>query len=327
MKKQSIVFFCLFLTILSLNACKKKANIKPEFPQHEITVICPWGEGGGTNAILRELCKTAEKYLGTRIIVENRIGGAGALGHAAIKDANPDGYTLGMITFELNSLSAQELINFTYEDYDPLIRVNADAATLTVSSNAPYNTIQEFVDYCKLHPNEVSIGNSAQYSVWHIGAELFAQATDIKVNHIPFEGAVGAVMALEAGQIEAVSVSLAEVKKQLDAGKVKVLGVMDSQRPQLYPNIPTFKEQGFDIEYSTWRGLALPKKVKPAIKDILVKAFTAAEKDPEFIEKAQALNLTLAYQNSSDFAVFLKSNYDDIVKTIKAIMPLKAVQN
>lgn len=319
MKKISVVVFCIALGLVVLGSCKKNNTQKTDFPEHGITVICPWGEGGGTDAVLRALCKTAEKYLGTTITVENKTGGAGAIGHAAIKDARPDGYTLGMITFELNSLPPQKLINFTYADYDPIIRVNADAATLTVNADAPYNTVQEFVDYCKAHPGEVSIGNSAPGSVWHIGAGLLADATGIIVNHIPFEGAPGAVSAVASGQIEAVTVSLPEVKSELDAGNVKVLGIMTSERPESYPDIKTFTEQGFDIEYATWRGLALPKHVNPAIKAILVDAFTQAATDPEFLEECIRLNLSPAYQNPVDFTVFLKHNYNDVAKTMKSI--------
>jgi len=292
---------------------------KVDYPKKAITMICPWGAGGGTDAVLRALCGTAEKYLGQTITVENKTGGAGAIGHAAIKNAKPDGYTVGMVTFELNSLPQQGLIDFTYADYDPLIRVNADAATLTVKADAPYNSVKEFVDYCKAHPGEVSIGNSAPGSVWHIGAGLLANATGIQVKHIPFEGAAGAVTALAGGHIQAVTVSLAEVKSQLDAGNLKCLGIMDEKRPEAYPNIKTFKEQGFNITYYTWRGLALPKGVDPQIKQILVDAFTKAEQDPDFVAKAKSLNLNLAYLNPTDFAAFLKSNFEDVTKTMVAL--------
>ena len=290
-----------------------------KYPTKGITVICPWGAGGGTDAVLRGICKAAEKELGKTITVENKTGGSGAIGHAAIKNAKKDGYTLGMITFELNSLPQQGLIDFTYADYDPLIRVNADAATLTVKADAPYNSVKEFVDYCKKNPGKVSIGNSAPGSVWHIGAGLLADKTGIVVKHVPFEGAAGAVTALAGGHIQAVSVSLAEVKSQLDAGNVKVIGIMDEKRPASYPNIKTFKEQGYDITYYTWRGLALPKGVDPAIKKILVDAFTKAEKDPEFVKMAGNMNLNLAYLNSEDFAKFLKTNYEDVTKTMKSL--------
>ncbi len=290
-----------------------------DFPKKNITMICPWAAGGGTDAVLRALCGAAEKYLGVGITVENKTGGAGAIGHAAIKNAKPDGYTVGMVTFELNSLPQQGLIDFTYADFDPLIRVNSDAAALTVKADAPYNTVQEFIDYCKANPGKVSIGNSAPGSVWHIGAGLLADSAGIDVKHVAFEGAASAVTALAGGHIQAVTVSIAEVKSQLDAGNLKCLGVMDENRPASYPDIKTFKEQGFDINYGTWRGLALPKGVDPEIKQILVDAFTKACQDKQFTDAAANLNLNVAYLDSDDFAAFLKSNFEDVTKTMKAL--------
>jgi tripartite-type tricarboxylate transporter receptor subunit TctC len=296
MKKLPAVLFGAVMVSTALFA-GGQGDSGVKYPVKNITMICPWTAGGGTDAILRAVSAAAEKQLGVTITVENRTGGGGAIGHAAIKNARPDGYTMGMITFELNSLPQQGLIDFTYKDYDPLIRVNADSSALTVRANAPYNTVREFVDYAKAHPGEISIGNSAPGSVWHIGAGLLANETGIQVKHIPFEGAAPAVTALAGGHIQAVSVSLAEVMGQLDAGNVKVLGIMDAKRNDLYPNIPTFIDQGYHITYATWRGIALPKGVDPAIKKILEDAFTAAMQDPAFITQAKNLNLGLAYHN------------------------------
>ncbi|MDR2509355.1 MAG: tripartite tricarboxylate transporter substrate binding protein [Spirochaetaceae bacterium] len=317
MMKRFFVLCAAFCCVSLVLGCKKGGDGKTDYPRRNITMICPWAAGGGTDSILRALSAAAEKELGVTITVENKTGGAGAIGHAAIKNAKPDGYTVGMITFELNSLPPQGLIDFTYADYDPLIRVNSDAATLTVKGDAPYNSIKEFVEYCKQNPGAVSIGNSAPGSVWHIGAGLLANETGIDVKHIAFEGGAAAVTALAGGHIQAVTVSLAEVKSQLDAGNVKCLGVMDTKRSELYPNIPTFIEEGYNIVYSTWRGLALPKGVKPEIKAVLVDAFSKAMENPDFIEKARNMNLALAYLPPGEFAVFLKDNYESVERTLR----------
>lgn len=300
-------------------AAPKLSKEAKKYPEKAITMICPWGAGGGTDAVLRAVCQTAEGYLKKPITVENKTGGAGSIGFSAIKNARNDGYTVGMITFELNSNPWQGLQDFTYEAYDPLVCVNTDAATITVNANAPYNTLAEFVEYCKKNPGKVSIGNSAPGSVWHIAAGLFAEKAGINVKHVPFEGAAGAVTACAGGHIEAVAVSLAEVKSQLDAGNVKVLGIMDSKRPKAYPNIKTLKEQGYDVEFGTWRGLGLPKGVDVGIKAKLVQAFTKAIQDPKFQQAAERLNLTVTYMDTPTFAKFLKQNYEDVGSTMKKL--------
>jgi tripartite-type tricarboxylate transporter receptor subunit TctC len=295
------------------------------YPTQGIKVICPWAAGGGTDACLRAVCLAAEKVLGQTLTVENLTGGGGAIGHVGTMTAKPDGYTIGMITFELSTYLPQGTAEISYVDYEPLCRINTDAAALTVNTAwAEENGITDvatFVEYCKANPGTVNIGNSAPASVWHIGAGLLAEKTGIDVKHVPFEGAAGAVTALAGRHIEAVSVSLGEVRSQVEAGNLKVLGVMDSVRAEadLFKDVPTFTEQGFDIEYATWRGLALPKGMDPAVKATLEDAFAKAVVDPDFVEYMKNASLTISYQNAEDFTAFLAQNATDVADTMKAL--------
>ena len=289
------------------------------FPEKPVTVICPWAPGGGTDVLLRALSKEAEKFLGQSITVVNQTGGAGAIGHNAIRAARPDGYTVGMITFELNSLPPQGLVPFTWKNFDPMMRINSDPAALTVRKDAPYNTVRGFLDYAKAHPDEITIGNSAPGSVWHIAAGLVAEKTGIKVKHVPFDGAAPAVTSLVGGHLTAVAVSVAEVRGQVQAGNLKILGVMSSQRDKIFPDVPTFREQNVDVEFYTWRGLGLPKGVPPAIKAKLTDAFKKAMDTPAFKELAAKASLNLAYQDSADFSKFLDQNYKDVEAVMKSI--------
>ena len=295
------------------------ASALAAYPDKPVTVICPWTAGGGTDVLLRALSKEAEKYLGQTINVVNQTGGAGAIGHNAIRAARPDGYTIGMITFELNSLPPQGLVPFTWKDFDPLMRINTDPAALTVRKDAPYNTVRGFVDYAKAHPDEITIGNSAPGSVWNIAAGLVAEKTGIKVKHVPFDGAQPAVTALVGGHIKAVAVSVAEVRGQVQAGNLKILGVMSSERDKIFPDVPTFKEQGVDVEFYTWRGLALPKGVPANIKAKISDAYKKAFDSKEFQEFAAKASLNLAYLNAADFTKFLSQNYTDVDAVMKSL--------
>ena len=124
-----------------------------EYPSKGISVICPWGAGGGTDAVLRAFCEAMGKDLGVTLTVDNRTGGGGIIGHQAIADAEADGYTIGMITFELSTYKHLGTSELTYEDYEPLCRVNTDAAAITVGAKwAASNNITDlagFIDYCK----------------------------------------------------------------------------------------------------------------------------------------------------------------------------------
>jgi len=123
-----------------------------------------------------------------------------------------------------------------------------DPAALTVKKDAPYNTVEEFIAYAKDHPGEISIGNSGPGSVWHIAAGLLAEKADIEVKYVPYDGAAPAITALVGDHIQAVSVSPAEVQGQVEAGDLKILGVMNSERVPAFPDVPTFEELGYDIK-------------------------------------------------------------------------------
>ena len=309
----------MLVGIVAMAASVFAAPAMAAFPDKPITVICPWAPGGGTDVLLRALSKEAEKFLGQSITVVNQTGGAGAIGHNAIRAARPDGYTVGMITFELNSLPPQGLVPFTWKNFDPMMRINSNPAALTVRKDAPYNTVRGFLDYAKAHPDEITIGNSAPGSVWHIAAGLVADKTGIKVKHVPFDGAAPAVTSLVGGHITAVAVSVAEVRGQVQAGNLKILGVMSADRDKIFPDVPTFKEQGVNVEFYTWRGLGLPKGVPPAIKAKLTDAFKKAMEAPAFKELAAKASLNLAYQDSAEFTKFLDQNYKDVEAVMKSI--------
>lgn len=289
------------------------------FPDKPVNVICPWTAGGGTDVLLRALSKEAEKFLGQTINVVNQTGGAGAIGHNAIRAARPDGYTIGMITFELNSLPPQGLVPFTWKDFDPVMLINTDAAALTVRADAPYSTVRGFMDHARANPGEITIGNSAPGSVWHIAAGLAAEKTGVNVKHVPFNGAQPAVTALVGGHIKAVAVSVAEVRSQVQAGNLKILGVMAAERDKIFPNVPTFKEQGVDVQFATWRGLAFPKGVPAANRAKVADAYKKAFETKEFKDFAANAALTLNYQDGAEFTKFLDQNYKDVAAVMKGL--------
>ncbi|MEW6623394.1 MAG: tripartite tricarboxylate transporter substrate-binding protein [Bacillota bacterium] len=320
--KRLIVIFLVCLMVLSLAGCGQKQEApkeeakKVEFPTKAITMIVPWAAGGGTDAVARGLGKNAEQFLGQTVTVNNITGGGGAVGHGAGLNAKNDGYTVTMITFELLSLPPQGLTPFTYKDYDLLMRVNMDPAALTVKKDAPYQTVEEFINYAKEHPGQINVGNSGPGSVWHIAAGLLEEKAGIKLTHVPFNGAAPAVTDLVGGHIQAVSVSPAEVQGQVQAGELKILAVMSPERNPNFPDVPTFKELGYDITFGTWRGLAVPKDTDSEVKNILAEAFKKAYDTPDFQDFAKKAGLGLAYANANDFEKFL----DESAVNVEAVM-------
>ncbi|MBQ2949344.1 MAG: tripartite tricarboxylate transporter substrate binding protein [Clostridia bacterium] len=294
-----------------------------EYPTKGISVICPWGAGGGTDACLRAFCEALGEQLGVTLTVDNLTGASGVIGHEAIADADTDGYTMGMITFELSAYKAQEMSDYTYENYDPLCRVNTDAAAITVNTEwANANGITDmatFVEYAKAHPGEIMLGGSSSGSVWHIAGGYLMNATGIEIKMITYaNGAADAVKAAAQGEIQGVTVSLAEARSFIGNG-LTVLGVMDTARNSAFPDAPTCQEQGFDIVYATQRGMALPLGVDDEIRAKLQAACAAAIEDPEFIEFMNNNGQTIAYQTAEEYTEYLAQSALDVPEAMKAV--------
>lgn len=303
----ALVLVCSMATIASA----------AEYPAKGISVICPWAAGGGTDAVLRAFCEAMGKDLGVTLTVDNRTGGGGIIGHQAIADADTDGYTIGMITFEISTYTHLGTSQLTYRDYEPLCRVNTDAAAITVNAEwAKANNITDmatFVDYCKANPGAVQMGGSSNASVWHIAGGYLMDAADIEIQMITYqEGAATAVQNAASGFIQGVTVSLGEARNFIESGHLICLGVMDTQRNSLFPDVPTCQEQGFDVVYATQRGLALPKGVDPAIKERLTKACEAAIADENFVTFMNNGGYTIAYQNGEEYTAFLEKSQTDV---------------
>ena len=318
MKKLVYLALALMLAV-SMVAAASAA----EYPSKGISVICPWGAGGGTDSCLRAFCEALTKQLGVTLTVDNLTGASGVIGHEAIADADPDGYTIGMITFELAAYKAQEMSDYTYENYDPLCRVNTDAAAITVNTDwAAANGIADlaaFVDYCKAHPGEVRMGGSSSGSVWHIAGGYLMNATGIDIKMITYaNGAADAVKAAAQGEIQGVTVSLAEARAFIGNG-LTVLGVMDTGRNPAFPDAPTCQEQGFDVVYATQRGMALPLGVDDEIRAKLQAACAAAVEDPDFIEFMANNGQTISYMTAEEYGAYLAQAAEDVPKAMEAV--------
>ena len=295
-----------------------------DYPDKGITVICPWGAGGGTDNCLRAFCAAMEKQLGVTLTVDNLTGASGVIGHEAIADADPDGYTIGMITWEIVSYAPQDMSEYTYENYIPLCRVNTDASAVTVNTAwAQENGIEDldgFIAYCKEHPGEVTMGGSSSGSVWHVGGGYLMNAAGIDFKMITYsDGAASASKAAAQGEITGVTVSAAETRSFVESGDLTMLAIMDTERNPVFPDVPTFEELGYDVVWSTWRGMAVPVGTDEAIVEALEAACAAAIEDPDFVEAMAALGQKIDYLNGEEFTEFLAAQTADVPAAMVAV--------
>ena len=164
------------------------------------------------------------------------------------------------------------------------------------------------------------MGGSSNASVWHIAGGYLMNAADIELQMVTYqEGAATAVQNAASGFIQGVTVSLGEARNFIESGHLICLGVMDDQRNSLFPDVPTCKEQGYDIAYATQRGMAVPKGIDPAIKDRLQAACAAAIEDPDFVTFMNNGGYTIAYQNAEEYTAFLAQSLTDVGEAMESM--------
>lgn len=262
------------------------------YPNRNIELLVPWQAGGGADVVARAFSVAAQKHLPQTIVVINKPGASGALGMAEVWKAKPDGYKLLLASSELTFLNHLGLAKFSHEDFAPIARLNADPATVAVRADAPFATLEEFLDAARKPGSNIRVGNAGHGSTWHMAAVALADKTHAAFNHIPYAGGAPAILALLGGHIDAVTVSTAEVSSHVTTGKLKVLAVMADRRVKGFETVPTLKERGIDVSLGIWRGLAAPKNTPPEVLKILRAAVAKTVKEPVLLEALEKLNFS-----------------------------------
>ncbi|MDM0028353.1 tripartite tricarboxylate transporter substrate binding protein [Variovorax sp. J31P216] len=284
------------------------AGAQGTFPAKPVELVVPYAAGGGTDALARSFADASRKHMDQPMIIVNKPGASGGIGMNDVINAKPDGYRLAIIATDVLTVPLLGIAKLSYRDLQPIAQLNYDPAAITVRADSPLNSLQDFVKAAKASPGSVQVGNSGTGAIWHLAAAALEDKTAVKFNHVPFQGASPAVLALLGGHIDAVAVSPAEVAPHVRAGKVKILAVMADQRVKGYEQVPTAKESGVDLSIGTWRALAAPKNTPPEVMTKLraIAQQTAAE--ASFKEATAKLDLGYAYLDAEAFSANLSSD-------------------
>jgi tripartite-type tricarboxylate transporter receptor subunit TctC len=298
------------------------ASAQSNYPTRPITFVVPWGAGGGTDTTARYFAAQLEKELGQPVNVVNRTGGGGVVGHSAIAQAAPDGYTIGMLTVEISMMHWQGLTDLTPASYTPLALVNADPAGFTVKADSPFKSVKEVLDFARANPGKLKASGTAQGGIWHLalaGLLNDAKIPQTAIPWVPSNGAAPAMQDLVAGGVDIVTCSLPEARPLIDAGKAKPLAVMDTKQTPLYPKVPTMKEaSGSAWTVSAWRGIGAPKGLPKDVETKLVTAIKKIWDSKEFKDFAESKGYGTAWAAQADFAAFMAKGDADMGVVMKA---------
>lgn len=294
--------------VLCLAALAPAAHAQ-NYPSRPITLIVPWGAGGGTDAVARMLGALMEKELGQPVNVVNRTGGSGVVGHQAFATAAPDGYTIGLMTAEITMMHHQGLTKIDGSSFTPLGLVNVDPAAIQVKADSPYRTLPDLLEAIRKNPGKLKASGTARGGSWHVYLYGMLDAFKIEprnVTWVPSISNADGLQELAAGGVDIVCGSHPEGRALIEAGKVRSLAIMDDQPSDLFPKVPTLKgAAGATWNAGVWRGMGAPKNLPKAVEEKLVAAVKKAYDSKEFQDFMHSRGFGARYLPPKEFAAFM----------------------
>lgn len=280
------------------------------YPSKPITLIVPWPAGGSTDRHHRTLAEIASKHLGQPIVIENRPGGGGTLGPSQIaQTAKPDGYTIAQ--FPMGMLRVPHMQKVAWHpinDFTFILGVSGYTFGLTVRSDSPYKTFNEYIEAARKQPGKVDYGSTGVGTSPHLLMEELADNAKVQLVHVPFKGNADLQQALLGGHVMAQS-DASGWDKFVDGGQMRLLVTFGEQRTRRWPQVPTAKELGYGVVSTSPYGLVGPKGMDPAIVKTLHDAFRKAMEDPKHVALLEQLNQDAWYRNGDDYRQWAVETY------------------
>jgi tripartite-type tricarboxylate transporter receptor subunit TctC len=280
------------------------------YPSHAITMISPFPPGGVSDTITRPLNAALEAIFKQPVVLENKVGAAGAVGAQYVAAAKPDGYTLLSHIVSISGFAAVDKLfgrqpKFTNADFIPIARIIADPIVMIANKDLPYRTLKDLVADAKANPNKLIYASSGLYGASHIPTVLFAKsAGDLQMRHLPTNGGGPSITAVLGGNVNFFLSPTSIALPHIRAEKVHALAVSGTKRAKPLPDVPTFKELGYDLEYYFWVGLFAPKGTPQATVNIIRQAVDKAAHSKQFLDTLESLGQELAYMDQPEFATF-----------------------
>lgn len=287
-----------------------QAMAQDKYPSHTITVVSPFPPGGVSDTITRPLDAALEAVFKQPVVLENKTGAAGAVGAQFVAAAKPDGYTLLTHIVSISGFAAVDKLfgrqpKFTNADFIPLARIVADPIVMIVNKDLPYKTLKDLVADAKANPNKLIFSSSGLYGASHIPTVLFAKsAGDLQMRHLPTNGGGPAVTAVLGGNVNFFMSPTSIALPHIRADKVRPMAVSSAKRVKALPDVPTFKELGYELEYYFWVGIFAPKGTPVPIVNTLREGLNKAAHSQQFLETLDKLGQELAYMDQTEFAKF-----------------------
>ncbi|MFZ2738281.1 MAG: tripartite tricarboxylate transporter substrate binding protein [Burkholderiaceae bacterium] len=305
--------FLLLLLTLVLPTGAQDKNLK---------FVLAYPPGASSDVLTRLLADKMRPALGMNTIVENRTGAAGIIGTEAVKNSPPDGLTIllsplaPMVAFPHSHGSAVRYDPF--KDFAPVAHVSDFQLALVVNAKLPVKNVEDYVALVKRDPKNGNYASAAAGSLPHYLGVMFSSATGLNLTHVPYRGTAPALQALIGGEVNAAMLVLADALTTVRSGNARLLAVAGSKRASMAPDVPTFKELGFDLEASAWYALFAPIGTPKDLIDKYAKAVIEVVHSPDMKQRLEQLGLEPTGYGPEELARILRRDYDKWGPVIKA---------
>ncbi|MBI3376401.1 MAG: tripartite tricarboxylate transporter substrate binding protein [Betaproteobacteria bacterium] len=305
-----LVHLARIFAIAVLSAAASSLAQAQNFPAKPVTLICPWPPGGSSDLALRALAEATSKYLGQRVVVENRPGAAGTLGAQALAvSGRTDGYTVSQLPITVLRLPHMQKVQFDpLNDITYVLGLSGYTFGVVVRTDFPARNWKEFIEYARANPGKISYGTPGNGTSLHITMEQIADKLGLKFLHVPFKGVAESIPMLLGGNILAIADSTGWAP-HVDSGKMRLLVTWGEHRTKRWPEVPTLLDEGHGIVQNSPYGLGAAKGTDPRAVRVLHDAFKKGMEDPIHVKMLERLDQDVWYKNSEDYARYARETY------------------
>ena len=320
--RRALAGSCLIAALIAMAV--GAAPAQEAYPTRPISIVVAFPPGGLADNTARPVASALERILKQPVAIINKAGAAGAVGNQTVAISKPDGYTLLMALVSVSVLPEVDKLfgrpqNYTLAQLTGIARVNADPSMLVVRADAPWKTLKDLVEDAKKRPGEIVFTSSGLYGAAHIPMEMFIKAAGIKMRHLPTTGGGPMMNAMLGGHAQAVMTPVSLAAAHVKAGKLRLLAHSGNAPVAAFPEVPSFKAQGYDVEYTAWAGLVAPRATPPHIIKILRDATREAVKAPEVVSSHAKLETPIAYMDADEFNAWWAKDAARLAEVVKQI--------
>ncbi len=317
-----LVHYAKYLLSVATLLTPLLSSAQTTYPNKPINFIVPYGAGGSADSRSRQIAQKMSLILKQPIIIDNKPGAGGNIGTEFISKAAPDGYTIGMGNFAPMAVNKTLFGNLRYDpetDLSPVVLIEKGPLVLVVNPNSSYKTIQDIVSAAKAKPGVLTFSSGGIGGSHQLSAELFQQATGIKMIHVPYKSGSAALTDLMAGNVDMMFDQMYSAVPSIKADKLRPIAITSKKRSPLLPQVPSFTEVGYPaIEVLNWQGIIVPKGTPKSIIDQLNVAANEALKDPQIREIMLSQGNEIGGGSPADFAALIKSESAKWSAAVKA---------